>query len=252
MSIFLVARNGGKAGEPVEVRGGLVRVGGDPACGLRVDGMEPHVATLEVRDDGCRVHNRTHRPLRLEGRPIAPGRPVAWPLGARLELAPGVEVALVDEDDLTSAALESSAADTTAAPSAATRAADRGAVASSWARPERLVPLMLLCLATWITVRTLRLDEQAPVEAAQTDNLTELVHALRGCGEDGRLAAQAVQLALQADRQGRPAVARARLIRLRDWLNVKRRPDGTFPEPLQPMQRLHSWVVRALGPSTSA
>lgn len=84
----LTIRESGDVLGTFEIPTDVCRVGSHQPDGLQIDGLEPHALTIQLRDDGYHVFNRTERTLRLHRRNLAPGERVVWKPGQVLKIAP--------------------------------------------------------------------------------------------------------------------------------------------------------------------
>ncbi|MEQ8789189.1 MAG: FHA domain-containing protein [Pirellulaceae bacterium] len=75
----------------------VLRVGSNESCDvlIRSSLVASHAATIQYRDGGYVVHNRTESPLMLAERTIAPGASESWQDRETLLVAPDVSVCLV-------------------------------------------------------------------------------------------------------------------------------------------------------------
>tara|TARA_R110002049_G_scaffold4601_4_gene31974 strand:+ start:253570 stop:254370 length:801 start_codon:yes stop_codon:yes gene_type:complete len=79
----------------------VVRIGSDPAMEITIpsDQVAPHALTLEYRDSGYHVHNRSPGMIHLGGSVIAQNASGRWADADLLEIAGSVQLALELDDD---------------------------------------------------------------------------------------------------------------------------------------------------------
>lgn len=96
MTARLLIQSGIAAGTHFSITRGVTRIGGAASMDLIIpsDALDPHVATLEHRDGGFRVHNRSSAPIYLGGRSIEPGDAAPWRDTDLLELPDEIRLAI--------------------------------------------------------------------------------------------------------------------------------------------------------------
>lgn len=231
----LVLWEGGRAGRALPLDASVVRVGSHLACGLCVEGVEPHVLTVERSGGRYFVHSRAGHPLKLGDGHIGPRGSAAWEPGDHLVLTGGLELELRAGDASGPRAPHPRGAGGGPAATAATPPAPgRAAPGPSWAV---IVPLTLTSVALWVACQGLATRHPTGADGsgvadrpAAPDELDDLVAALQVQGDEGRYVAHQLQVAAQDEECGRRDAALARRLRLRDRLLRQRPSTGRFAD----------------------
>ncbi len=256
MTPTLVLYRGSQVERVVPILGRVARIGSDPGCDLRLESAPPLLATVERQPDRCLLHGRSDHPMRLNRQPVTAGLPCPWPLGGRLRLdRERVIVLMADEVDEPAAPRDRSVAPSQSIPRIGPEDPADAIEAvhpiterfRRRARVELAVTLLLLGLAGWSTWSLAR-PQPLPIQAAEvpSDGFSTLINEVRSVGEEGRIAAQEFQLALQEGRQGEGARARARLIRLRSWVRQFADADAQFTGRFRPLSRIYQITVKLI------
>lgn len=242
-------RQAGRASWSTTLDAGVVRVGSHPSCGLRLDGLAPHVLTIERRGGVVTIHNRDGSPITLGDIAVLPGTAATWRPGERLSLGDGLELELDQESGAGGIDLPALVTPTPGQPRGSSSMGEEGDVDPSPTGPlespaegrgsspgawAAVVPLTLIAVAFWVAGQSLGSSGPAPetgpdaTGGAPADELDELVASLLRQGELGRRVAHQVQLAAQEEARGRFAESEARRQYLRDFLLRERPRDGAF------------------------
>src|SRR5579885_2741820 len=96
MSATIFSEAGVEAGRQFAIEEEVFRIGSGPTCKLRLSdaGVADHAATVEFRQGGYLLHNRSGKVLHMAGRPLADRACVRWTAGQRLHLADQVVLRL--------------------------------------------------------------------------------------------------------------------------------------------------------------
>jgi hypothetical protein len=87
---------GGEAMPPFSIQEEIFRIGSSAQCKLRLPrpDLAGHIASVEWRDGKYLLYNRSKQVLRLQGKPIEPGKWEPWLPGTRLDLGGGLTLLL--------------------------------------------------------------------------------------------------------------------------------------------------------------
>lgn len=172
---LVLVRNGMVAAE-IAVDRPVCRIGSDPKCALRLEGIEPHAATLQCRGQACYVFNRTARVLRLGDVGIGPGQSAPWPEGQTLVFGDQAEVRL------------------RGGPAAAQIARPDGVPAAS-SSPESRTRRRAILSAALLAATALAVYSSMPSTDvdARLRRLVETIHTSSSCDARLRIACQLVQ-----------------------------------------------------------
>src|SRR5262249_52982668 len=92
-------------GQEYWIESEVLRIGSEQPCEIRLadPGVPPHAVTLEFRDSGYKVYNRSDGPLSLNDRVLSPRSAATWPEGQDLYLSDELALRLVTDGDPTPA-----------------------------------------------------------------------------------------------------------------------------------------------------
>ena len=78
MPAILRVITGPAAGHEYWIADPVFRIGSDPGCDWSIPGVDPHVLTIQFRDNRYWAINRGSRVVERQGEPISPGQQLAW------------------------------------------------------------------------------------------------------------------------------------------------------------------------------
>lgn len=240
MSAMIKVEGGANAGLAFPIEEEVFRVGAAPACKLRLadPGLPAHVATVEFRKGGYLVHNRSGKPLAINGQPLRANASSPWQSGQGLELGDGLVLRLVVSGDAAPAKRQTVVNLTE--PSNGGSAGAESGKAAALARPlpkakqRAQIAVIVLCgvvVVAAVFYKLLANDTDVPGTPPK-ERSALLIEELRSRLEGGDAAAEPVLALLQKARvdelRGSQAAARRAYGELVLLLKRRQQPDGTI------------------------
>jgi hypothetical protein len=232
MAAKLVVVSGKQPGAEYWIESEVLRIGSEPPCEIRLpdSGVPAHAATLEFRDDGYAVYNRSDGPLSLDHRPLAPRAAAArWPAGKDLYLSDELALRLVIEGDPTPAKRAAPRAATALEEEAAAQEGEAAALtAEEEAKKNKNLQAVLVLVLAALAIAVLLVVSQSSTDDKKTEvvppgkQMADVVAKLRAdksaAAADSERYCDVLQTARVAELRGDKKLARDQYQRLYDWL----------------------------------
>jgi hypothetical protein len=231
MSAKLVVVAGKQPGQEYWIESEVLRIGSEPPCEIRLPdpGVPAHAATLEFRDDGYKVYNRSAGPLSLDSQLLAPRAPAAaWSAGKDLYLSDELALRLVIDGDPTPAKRVAPRAAAALEEAAELEGEPTAVSAEQEAKKKQTTQLVaILAVAVVVMVGLVVLSrssedekkaEVVPVGKQMADVVKKLREDKSATAADSEHYCNVLQTARLAELRGDKKLARDQYQRLYDWL----------------------------------
>jgi hypothetical protein len=228
MPALLRIESGISAGTSYWIDRAVLRLGSDPTCEvcLPTSELAPHAVTLEFRDGGYRLYNRSPVAVSLDGVNVPAGRATAWPAQSSLDLPGAIRLVLDVDGDPRPCPAPTDRASANAGDfdlhgmsrqSESHAPAKRGPP-SAKARSKILAQLGIIVACMAGCALLLALDGKTDEPAARQIAFEEIVASVPYNDAAARPLIQRLQFAQTALVRGRGDEARSRFAELRDGL----------------------------------
>lgn len=243
MSATIISEAGGEAGRQFAIEEEVFRIGSGPSCKLRLSdsGVAAHAATVEYRQGGYQLHNRSGQVLQVEGRPLADRGCVRWAAGQRLRLADQVVLRLdIAGDPAPARAMRRAQQPVDLGTDDPESVPEPLAAAQPSAGRGRRGPLIVIGLCGLLMLAFLSYQPNTSGESAAlkngTERIAQLVRQLHQQDTEIQPGGDApwylLQTAYAAELRGNHSQAKRSYVRLLDLLRQRQKSEGVFASEL--------------------